>query len=78
MREYLIHNVVHILGTIMIEAGIDGISRGNNLVGMMRVLNQLQFVPLDQRAEEGSTGVEPWLRSWWGGRLTIMRPVDWF
>ena len=53
MREYLIHNVVHILGTIMIEAGIDGISRGNNLVGMMRGLNPLYFVTLYQRAEEG-------------------------
>ena len=65
MRGYLIHNLVHIVGTIIIESGIDGISRGNNLVGMMRGLNPLHFVSLDQIAEEGSTGLEPWLRSWW-------------
>ena len=57
MRGYLIQHVVHIAGTIIIEAGIDGISMGNNLAGMMRVFNHLQFVPLDQRAEKGSTGV---------------------
>ena len=46
--------MVHILGKRIIEAGIDGISRGNNLVGIMRGLNPLQFVPLDQRSEERS------------------------
>ena len=49
MRVYLIQNVVHIVGTIIIEAGFYGISRGDNLVGMMVGLNPLQFVPLDQR-----------------------------
>ena len=57
MRGYLIQHVVHIVGTRIIEAGIDGISRRNNLVGIMRVLNPLQFVPLYQRAEEISTWV---------------------
>ena len=41
-------NVFNITGTRMIEAGIDGITRGNHLGGNMRVLNPLQFVPLDQ------------------------------
>ena len=41
----------------MIEAVIDGLSRINNMGGMMRVLNPIQFVPLDQEAEEISTGV---------------------
>ena len=36
--------VVHIAVTIMIEALIDGISRGNNTGGMMRGFNPLQFV----------------------------------
>ena len=57
MRGYLIQHVVHIVGTRIIEAGIDGISRRNNLVGIMRGLNPLQFVPLDQRSEERSNGV---------------------
>ena len=46
--------------------------------GMMRVLNPLQFVPLYKGAEEISTGVEPWLRLWWGESLTNITPSDWF
>ena len=42
---------------IMIESGIDGLSRRDNLGGMMRGLNPIQFVPLYQGAEEISTGV---------------------
>ena len=57
MREYLILHVIHIAGTRIFEAGIDVISRGNNLGVMMRVLNPLQFVPLNHGAEERSTGV---------------------
>ena len=41
MRRYLILHVVHIAGTIIIESGIYGISRGNNTGGMLRVLNPL-------------------------------------
>ena len=49
----------------MTEAGIDGLSRGDNLgKGVIKGLYPLRFVPLDQGATEISTGVEPWLRSW--------------
>ena len=41
-------NVFNIMGTRMIEAGIDGISRINSMGGMMRGLNPLQLFPLDQ------------------------------
>ena len=41
----------------MIEAVIDGLSRGNNMGGMTRGLNPLKFVPLDEGADEISTGV---------------------
>ena len=78
MMGYLILHVVHIAGKIIIESGIDGISRGNNMVGMMRVLNPLQFVPLYKGVEEISTGVEPWLRFCWGEISKNMRPSDWF
>ena len=40
-------NVFNIMGTRIIEAGIDGISRGNNMLGLMRGLNPIQFIPLD-------------------------------
>ena len=49
--------MVKTVGTRIIEAVIDGISRGNNMGGMMRGLNTLHFVPLYQGEEEISTGV---------------------
>ena len=57
MRGYVILYVVHIVGTRMIESVINGISRENNMGGMMIGLNPLHFVMLDQGAEEISTGV---------------------
>ena len=50
MRGELILHVIHISGTQMIEAGIDGLFRGNNLGGIMRGLNPLHFAPLDKGA----------------------------
>ena len=78
MRGYLIQHVVHITGTIMIESGIDGLAMTNTMRGIMRVLNPLQFVPLDKGTKEISNGVYPCLRSWLGRILTRMRPIDWF
>ena len=78
MRGYFILHVVHIDVTIIIESVIDGIPRENNMGGMMRVLNPLQFVPLYKGVEEISTGVEKWLRLWWGEILINMTPSDWF
>ena len=48
MLGELILHVIRIAGTCMTNAGIDGLSRGNNLGGMMRLLNPLQFSLLDQ------------------------------
>ena len=58
----MIHHVVHITGTIIIESGIDGLSRTNTMRGLMRGFIPLQFVPLDKGTKEISTGVYPWLR----------------
>ena len=46
MRGEMILHAIHITGTRMIEAGIDGIYRGDNLGGIVRGLNHLQSVPL--------------------------------
>ena len=51
MRVYLILHVVNTMEIIIIEKLIDGISRGDNMGGMMRVLNPPHFVMLDQGAE---------------------------
>ena len=41
----------------MIESEIDGLSSTNNMRGLMRGLNRIQFVLLDKLTKEISTGV---------------------
>ena len=64
MRGELILHMIQIAGTSIIEAGIDGLSRGDNLGGMKRRLNPLQFVPLYQGALIRSAKLEPLNRTW--------------
>ena len=78
MRGEMILHVVHIAGTQMIEAGIDGLSRGKNLGGMMRGMNPLQFFLLDQGAVARSGKLELWIRTWWGDNLNILSAKYWF
>ena len=78
MRLYFILHVVHIAGTSIIEEGIYGLSRGNNLGLMMRVLNPLQFVSLDQGVVVISAKLEPWIRTLWVDILTSLSAKDWF
>ena len=54
----------------MIEAGIDGLSIGKTLGGMMRVINPLKFVPLGNGDMERSEKLDPWIRSWWSDTFT--------
>ena len=49
IKRELIPHVVHIAGTSMIESGIDGLYRGNNLGGLMRVLEHLQICSVGKR-----------------------------
>ena len=59
--EFILH-IVHIAGMRKIETGIDGISICNNLGGVMRGLQPLQFFPLGKGSTEISDTLEPWLR----------------
>jgi hypothetical protein len=88
-RTGCILHVIHVSGTRMKEAGIDGLSRGDLIEGMMkRGADPMRFVPLSQGAEERSgKGVENWIRSWWrkaggqpwfGAELRLLSPKDWF
>ena len=54
---------MHIVGTMTIKAGIDVLSIGKNLLGMMRILNLLKTFPVDVGAVEIFSGLEAWLRS---------------
>ena len=62
----------------MLEAVIDGLSRENNLIGMMRGINPPKFLPLGKEDMEGSDKLELWLRCWWGDTLIAMETPDWF
>jgi hypothetical protein len=76
----LILHVIHIAGTRMKEAGIDGLSRGDMLEGMMVGRNPLSYLPLSLNANERSTGkVEEWVRGWWGAQpLLTLDAEGWF
>ena len=78
MKGGLILHVIYIVGKSMIEADIDGIARGNSLVLVMRVVNSLKFVLVDEGAVEISPGLEGWIRSWCVDNLNKMRPSDLF
>ena len=59
-------HVLHIAGTRMKISGVDGLSRGDFLEGIMSGMNPWKTIPLDLSANERSKGrVETWVRSWW-------------
>ena len=63
---------------MFIGAGIYGLYRGNNLVGMMRGLQPLQFVTLYQGILLGLAKLEPYIRTWWGKSFISLSPKGWF
>ena len=50
---FILH-IIHIAGTRMKELGIDGMSRGDFLEGMMKDEDPLQYVPLNKGVNERS------------------------
>ena len=78
MRGNLILHVIHITGTSIIESGINGLSRVNNLVVMMRGLNPIQFLQLYKVSVKILAKLNPWIRNWWGESLTCLSAIDWF
>ena len=82
-------HVLHLAGTRMKASGIDGLSRGDMMEGMLRSgTDPMRFVPLDEDANERSgEKVEAWVKSWWSGasgepwcgsHLRRLTPTDWF
>ena len=57
-------HVICIAGTCMKRVGIDGLSRGDFLEGMMTRMNPLDYIPLNEGAGVRSNGrVEDWVQS---------------
>ena len=65
-RTGCIIHVVHIAGTRMKEAGIDGLSRQDFVEGIMGGANPWSYIPLNEDADSRSEGrVLKWVNSWW-------------
>ena len=74
-------HVFHIAGTRMIECGIDGLSRGDKLEGVMKGEELLSFVPIHKSPLERNAQVFDWINSWWDedrGSLKLLNPEEWF
>jgi hypothetical protein len=81
-------HVIHVAGTRMKRSGIDGLSRGDFLEGIMAGEDPLSFIPLNEGADERTLGrVQTWVDSWWrnvdhkpwcGVALKRLEPADWF
>ena len=78
MKEALILHVIYISGTRMIEAGIYGLSRENNLEGIMIGVNPLKPALVDEGAVEKPPGLEGWLRYLWRENINKMWQSHWF
>lgn len=67
LKHGFILKVYQVSGDRLIRACIDGLSRGDNLEGIMAGMDSMFFLPFDQGADEWSGGrVLEWVRSWWG------------
>ena len=64
MKVYLIVHVIHVAGTRMKELGIDGLSIGDFLEGVMAGKMPLEILPLDFLALEREGGIKKWIRNW--------------
>ena len=64
----------------MIAQGSDGLSRGNMLEGVMKGMDMMGFVPLNQSALEVQTNLSSWLESWLpsDNPVVFLTPADWF
>ena len=62
-------HVIHIAGTRMKFAGVDGLSRGDCMEGMMAGGKQpWDYVPLNEDADKRTGGrVTAWVNQWWHG-----------
>ena len=68
--------VVHVAGKRMIASGVDGISRGDDLTGVMAGEDMLSFVPLNESCLDRHGGLAEWVSSW-AGELEVMEPTRW-
>ena len=78
MHSVKIH-LIHVSGKRMIAQGTDGISRGNQLEGVMAGKSMLEFVPISKSALERSPLLINWIVSWIPHLKTkFLKSEEWF
>ena len=72
--------VIHISGSRMIAVGIDGLSHGNLLEGVMAGQSISALVPLSETALARSPEIEGWVQTWMaaGNGIQVLTTEDWF
>ena len=74
-------HLFHVAGTRMIASGIDGLSRGDKLEGVMKGASVLSFVPIHEFPFDRNRKLLKWIHEWWDkgyGSLTLLTPEGWF
>jgi hypothetical protein len=79
LKHDLIIHVIHVAGMRMKAQGTDGISRGDNSMGVMRGIPMEQFCPLRTTVFERSQELKYWLTT----AIKLLNPIflepeDWF
>ena len=79
----VIVHVIHVAGTRMKDMGIDDLSRGHLMDGIIAGKHPLSFFPFNEGANERSGNkLKVWIESWWdnwdGGTLVEMTKDLWF
>ena len=71
-----------IAGTRMIQAGIDGLSRGDKAEGISLGMSTKLFIPIHLLPLDRNKLLEKWIRSLWGedkqGKLELLEPEGWY
>lgn len=75
-------HLVHVAGTRMIYQGTDGLSRGDQIAGVMTGENFLSHIPLHLGCIKREPKVQEWIASWARGSQQqppkFLTPEDWF
>ena len=78
MKGDLVLHLIHMAGTPMKDQGIDGLSRGDLLEGVIKGNDFLSYIPIHHSACECSPDLAAWLKEMFGDGdpLEFLSPND--
>ena len=77
-KEGLRLHMVHVSGKRMIAQGMDGLSRGNLIEGVMAGRNMIDFVPLHKTAFDRSKNLMKLLKTWLPRDSHFLSTEEWY